>query len=524
MATKKEAAAVAAVLNPMVERFKAARRVSTPLLGVETPDPAATQHAIAMAVPPQTPLMSWDVVRGLSGLNKPGEDAIKKLNLMAEATVNPVITLEAAQRMAPDTVLFMHNVHRQMPETSVMQALWNLRDSFKTNRRMVVLLAPLFSLPDELKGDVIVLSEPLPTRQELRKTILQQHENAGLPVPSDEVLLAALDAVVGLPTFTAEQVTAMALTPAGINVESLWDHKIKAIEHTDGLRVHRGDGSSMDDLRGIENVKDFADKLIAAQAFGAIVFIDEGDKAMAGGMSDYAGDSGVAKDQIGTLLTYIEETQALGVLLVGVAGTGKTDLTKAMAAKSGKPCIFFDLGGMKGGVVGESERKIRAALKVVTATAEGRVLFIMTANNATSFSPELNRRFPDQFFFDVPDAAGRAAIWPVYIKKYGLTPEQAKLPAGHDDGWTGAEIKRACQRAAMFKCSVVEASRFIIPQSQRSAAVLEKQRADADGRFLSASKAGWYEAPKAANTPKAPTVPPMGGGGRSIDFFGVKES
>jgi hypothetical protein len=408
----------------------------------------------------------------------------------------------------------MHNFHRQLGETNVIQALWNLRDSFKANKRMAVLLGPSFQLPQELANDVIVLEENLPTRDELSEILDQQHKNAELAPPTDpEIRSAALDALVGLAPFPAEQVAAMSITKKGLDVGKLWIRKIKAIENTDGLRVWKGQPSdtSFAELKGIDNVTMFFEQLIEVDAFGTIVFIDEMDKAFAGGMSEHTGDSGVSKDQVGTVLSYIEDTGSIGVLLAGCAGTGKTQLVKAAGRRSGKPVIVFDLGGMKGGTVGQSERTIRAALKIVSATAEGRVAFVGTANRTTLFSPELNRRFSDQFFFDIPDDIGRAAIWPVYIAKNKLSASQAKFPAGFDAGWTGAEIKRACERAALLGKTVVEAARFIMPSSVTGRDAIKQLRQQADGRFLSASYEGFYQMPKSIQTPVVP-------GRRSIEI------
>lgn len=499
--TTPEAPAVEPVKNGtethLVTAFKAARRVSTPIVAIETPDAASTIAIIRRTLTDKTPVLSWDCAKGLRGLNEYGKTAMVNLGVDPAVTVNATETLLACDGLPELSVVFMHNLHRQLSEIAVVQALWNLRDSFKVNKRMIVPLGPSFKMPSELSGDVIVLDEPLPTREELSATLDQQHKNADLPLPDDDVRGAALDALVGLSSFTAEQVAAMSLTKKGVDVPKLWERKVKAIQNTDGLRVWqaRPGDTTIDELRGIDNAVDFIRKLIKAEAFGAIVFIDEMDKAFAGGMSDHTGDSGVSKDQVGTILSYIEDTGSLGVLLAGVAGTGKTQLIKAAGAESGKPVIVFDLGGMKGGVVGKSEEQIRNALKVVTATAEGRVLFAGSANRTTLFTPELNRRFPDQFFFDTPDDAGRAAIWPVYIKKNGLTASQSEVPAGFDTGWTGAEIKRACERAALFGCTVVEAARFIIPSSVSGKKTIEGLRREAAGRFLSASSPGLYELP-----------------------------
>lgn len=502
--------------SALIAAFKAARRVSTPIVAIETPDPASTIASIRKVLNDKSPTLAWDCARGLRGLNDLGKAAMAVIGIDQAITVNVTETLLAVETLPELSVVFLHNFHRQLHEIPVVQALWNLRDVFKINKRMIVALGPSFQLPAELAGDVIVLDEPLPTRDELSVTLDQQHKNAELALPDDDVRSAALDALVGLPSYPAEQAAAISLTKQGINVPKLWERKIKAIENTNGLHVWKGrpGDTMMDELRGIDNVVEFMRKLTHADAYGAIVFIDEMDKAFAGGMSEHTGDSGVSKDQVGTLLSYIEDTQSLGVLLAGVAGTGKTQLVKAMGVEAGKPVIVFDLGGMKGGVVGESERHIRAALKVVSATAEGRVLFVGTANRTTLFTPELNRRFPDQFFYDTPDDAGRAAIWPVYVKKNGLTVSQAEIPKGFDTGWTGAEIKRACERAALWGSTVVEASRYIIPSSVSGKVVIENLRREAAGRFLSASYPGLYKVPTVQPAP-VPSV------NRAID---VRES
>lgn len=483
-----------ATASHMIAAFKAARRVSTPLVALETPDPAATIVAIRGVLNGEAPTFEWDIVRGLRGVNDLGKQVASQKSIEAAATINIVTALELCDGLPKNSAVFLHNAHRHLTDVQVVQALWNLRDTFKRNRRTIIMLGPTFQLPAELSGDVVVLDEPLPSRAELAEVLAQQHRNASLPEPTGDAATAALDAIVGLPAFTAEQVVAMSLRPTGVDLDLLWKRKVKAIENTQGLRVWQGE-AALDDLCGIDNVKEFARELIGAKAFGAIVFIDEADKALAGGMSDHSGDSGVSKDQIGQILSFIEDGGHLGMMFAGVAGCGKTQLAKAISQESGKPLIVFDIGGMKGGIVGQSEQAIREALKVVTATAEGRVLFIMTANKTTSFTPELNRRFPDQFFFDLPDHEGREAIWPVYVKKYNLSPVQAKRPEGFGEGWTGAEIKRACERAALFGRTVVDAAKFIVPQAVSARQTIAGLRRDAAGRFLSAAKAGFYMPP-----------------------------
>lgn len=488
--------------TPFLRAFTAARRSGVPILATATPDPAATiasivkreAEEIARHGAPDVAILQWDVINGVAAVNPNHKLSVATAEKWQGATLfPPSAALVEAQKFPDGTILFCHNIHKHLTDAPVLQAIWNLRDTNKEQGRMLILLAPSIALPAELAGDVVVLDEPLPNRTDMTEVILQGFKNAGLSAPGADVLDAALDAVIGLPLFTAEQVVAMSMSTKGLQLEQLWDRKRQAIKNTQGLSINTG-WASLDDLQGLDNVVGFLRRLIAAKAFGAIAFIDEGDKALAGGMAEHTGDSGVGKDQVGTLLSYMQDTRSLGVLFAGLAGTGKTQLARAVGAESGKPVITFDLGAMKGGTVGDSERNIREALKVLTATAEGRVLFIMTANKTTIFSPELNRRFNDQFFMDLPSAEARAGIWAVYLRKAGLTPELAARPDGFDDGWTGDEIERVCYRAAMFQCSVVEAGQYIVPSAKSAAAHIEAMRAAAVGRFLSASHPGLYGA------------------------------
>jgi transitional endoplasmic reticulum ATPase len=59
----------------------------------------------------------------------------------------------------------------------------------------------------------------------------------------------------------------------------------------------------------------------------------------------------------------------LGILLLGPSGTGKTLLSKAIAFESGLNCILLRPNKIKGGIVGESERRLAKALAGIEALA-----------------------------------------------------------------------------------------------------------------------------------------------------------
>src|SRR5262249_45487100 len=159
---------------------------------------------------------------------------------------------------------------------------WNLRDLFKSNHRTLVFLTdPGATLPRELR-DAMPLAEDLPTIEQLGAIVREQFE--AVEIPSDDRLTAdAVDAICGLPAFTAEQLTAMSFVKRDgattLDTAALWERKRQMIEQTPGLSVWRG-GDRFADLGGLENIKSFLlDVLRGEDPPRVIVFMDEIEKA-----------------------------------------------------------------------------------------------------------------------------------------------------------------------------------------------------------------------------------------------------
>lgn len=171
-----------------------------------------------------------------------------------------------------------------------------------------------------------------------------------------------------------------------------------------------------------------------------------------------------------------------GVLLVGVPGCGKSLIAKAVAGTWAVPLAALDTGQLHGSLVGESERRIRAALDSVEVMApvvlwideiekafgsggerdggvaqrvmgvllgwlqerpEG-VFVVATSNDVQSLPPELLRRgrFDDVFFVDLPQVAERAAILGRLLRARSRDPRDFDMPAlvGASEGFSGAEL------------------------------------------------------------------------------------
>jgi len=73
------------------------------------------------------------------------------------------------------------------------------------------------------------------------------------------------------------------------------------------------------------------------------------------------------------------------------------------------------------------------------------------------------------FFFDLPSAEERKAIWNIYLTKWNRTGD---LP--DDEGWTGAEIKECARKASRLKMSLKESAGYIVPVSRSAADQIEE--------------------------------------------------
>lgn len=492
-----------------IDQFRAARRVGTPLIAVQTLDPAAAIEGLRTAIAANSPFIQWDICRGLTPLN---EAAKKALTILlgdidpVSATGNPVEMLITAQRLPERTVLILHSANRYLREdgspasAGFAQALWNLRDQFKANLRTVVLLSPSFVFPSEIQQDILLLDEPLPSDDALGNIVTTLADAAEQAVTTEDQL-RAVDALRGLSSFPAEQVVAMSMTASGLDLDGLWERKRRMIEATPGLSVWRG-GERFADIGGNDQIKFYLNAIVAGRdAPRVVVFIDEIEKMLAGATGGTSDSSGVSQGFLGTLLSYMQDNEASGMIFVGPPGAGKSAIAKSIGGEANVPTISLDLSGMKASLVGESEARLRSALKVITAVGGGRALFVATCNKIATLPPELRRRFTmGTFFFDLPDATEREAIWKIYLKKYDLKKQERP----DDSGWTGAEIKQCCLLAYRLQQPLVDVAKFVVPVSRSAGDEIESLRKQADRKFLSASHPGVYEHSTQAQSVSAP--------------------
>lgn len=490
----------------LIEKFVKAKKAGTSLVAIKSFDPQATMQSIQARYKNleneydktdnfkgrRFPIIQWDVIRGMKGRNEKGTQAVETIQGEDElATQNPVECLEKAQELPEDSILFILNAHRHLKEDDPQfaQALWNLRDSFKSNFRTVVLLVPDLILPTELQQDVLVLDEKLPDDKALEKIIIDLCESNGVKATKSNIA-ESINALRGISAYPAEQAVAMSLSRKGIDIESLWDRKKQLINETHGLSIW-SDGIKFDNLGGLEFLKKRFKRIQKGKAKPrVIVWIDEIEKAMAGAGTD---SSGTSTDQLGVLLTEIQEKKYNGAMFVGVPGAAKSAAAKAIGNEMEILTIKLDLGGMKHHYVGASEARIRMAMKIIEAVGgKGGAFFIVTSNDISVLKPELKRRFKKGiWYFDLPTKVERDIIWKLYIKKFKLDPKQrAKVK---DEDWTGAEIESCCETAWEEDITLTQASETIIPVARSSRTMVENLRHEADNKYNDVSTPGVFK-------------------------------
>lgn len=498
--------------RPFIEQFIEARSVSTPLLTVRTADASSTimncQKALEASSKADEPalLVQWDSIHGLRSIGKPGSAALSEMLTaagIADAGATQILTiaLGVLEFAKADIVAFIHNVHLHwdgQDKANVLQAIWNLRNIFKSRGNMLVNLTHAGTiLPTELQADVLLLDEELPTRKELAKIVRDVYayasQNADWKVPAkpdEKIIPAATDALIGLPAFPSDQATAMCLDKkTGIlDINALWDRKRSIIGQMPGLKFHQGT-ETLADAAGLAPMHEFGRLVMnSPEAPTVLLRMDEIEKQFAGNSTD---SSGVKGDLLGEWLTWINDRKIFCSLFLGVPGSSKSWFTYCLGGEYNKPVIDYSVSAMQHHHVGVSSANMRNAHRSIEAISDCRIALFATANSLRGLPPELISRFQvgGIFFFDAPDAQERAAIMKLKIAVYGLESDQ-NLP--DTTNWTGRDIDNCARKAKMFGTDLMTAAKFVVPLLTSHKEDMEQLRASASHRYLSANRPGVY--------------------------------
>lgn len=390
---------------------------------------------------------------------------------------DPLDTITAFLDVQGKAILFLWNFHHYISSPDIIAAILDALPELQSTQKAIFILTPSNSIPVELLPYIHVIDFELPNKDKIEtfvKSFDPQIKNA------DQIAEAGL----GLTKF--EFMAAMATSKevyGQVDTRAIMEKKAQLIKKNSVLELYvPQETDSFRFIGGLDNLKQF-------------------------------------------LLKVTPSPLSKGVLLVGVPGTGKSAIAKALGVELGLPVTRLDFGRVFNSLVGESETRMIEALRVIDAM--GGILFIdeiekaiggvasshltdggtgarvfgtflqwmqdhtsnvfviATSNDIEKLPPEFTRsgRWDAIFFVDIPTPAERKSIWKIWTEYYGVEP---RIP--NDDNWTGAEIATACRIAKMFDSTPKDVAQYITPIARTMKEKIAKLREWAEGRTIPASK------------------------------------
>lgn len=460
--------------------------------------------ARALAERRKTKIVEWTLTAGLSG---EGFDA--------DQTRDPVPAIEAMLAAPTDEpILFvMKDFHGVLGsqdrgfDPALTRYLRDVASRFVTCKHSLILLSPAFSIPPDLEKTIVLIDWPLPDADELGAVINRAEMDLpkSIPVTLNGNRERVNQALRGLTEFEAESVLMSGIVATkrlGDDIIPFIVQEKAQIIKKAGVLEYFSTDITMNQVGGLTHLKQYAAIKRAAFSATAAAFGVDAPK---------------------------------GVLLVGIPGTGKSLAAKAIAGGQ-MPLLRMDVGALMGGLVGQSESNMRAALKVAEAVAPAvlwldeiekalgsgggeldggtsarvfgtlltwmqetpaPVYVVATANDIRALRPELIRRFDDMFWVDLPNFDDRVEIVDVHLAKRKQDSGRIDLDAVARATWgfSGAEIEKAVksaletayfEQAELTTIHLISAAARIVP----IAVTMEGQIKDLRNQAKTARQAG----------------------------------
>jgi SpoVK/Ycf46/Vps4 family AAA+-type ATPase len=407
----------------------------------------------------------WDVLSGISQIDKKEP---KKETSIEESNNDPDQPLTHILKSGKKNIIFIQDYHLYLNQERLWRKLLNNINNLKKNANIIVIVSPIVEIPNEINRYVTVMDFQLPDKKRLKELLFEVYDDMKVkpedqaseedvirPTESEEEEI--INCGLGLTEFEFENSLYLSIAKTGkILPSAVYQQKEQLVRKVSTLDICKFEGG-YETIEGMDNMKYFTKK--------------------------NAGKGGK------------------GILILGVPGGGKSHFAKATGKETNRITISLDIGNLQGGIVGETERKTKEALKIID-TMEPCILFvdeiekglagvsgyngdsgtsqrqggqilkwlsdhtsdvyvIATANDISKLPAAFLRaeRWDAIFFVDTPNEVERNAILELYKKQYKI--EDIDYP--NMDNWTGAEVKTMCKLAANMKISLKEAAEYVCP-------------------------------------------------------------
>nr|YP_009511187.1 hypothetical protein [Gracilariopsis longissima]AXI97064.1 hypothetical protein [Gracilariopsis longissima]UAD88980.1 hypothetical protein [Gracilariopsis longissima] len=395
----------------------------------------------------------WDFVDGY--YNNP--------NHLTKAARNPLQAIEFIEKLNFPTsaIFFLKDFHIFMNDISIIRKIKNITRYLKKTNSLIIISASEVQVPSLLKDLITVLEFPLPNDYEIGLELNRLFQI--MQIDSSIYSEYFNDLVLAYRGFSIEKIRRSIAKLLSSNqsisalINNIADEKQQLVQQTDILEFYPV-SYNFEDIGGLVILKNWLKK--RSNAF-----------------------SKQAKNY-GLLIPK-------GILLVGIQGTGKSLIAKAISHQWKLPLLKLDIGKIFAGIVGESEQRMRQMIKIseqsspcvlwideidkvftrlnsnIDSGTTGRVLstfltwlaeketsvfVVATANQVLTLPSELLRkgRFDEIFFLDLPNLEEREKIFQIHLMKFrplSWLQYDIKYLSQLTDQFSGAEIKQAIVEA-----------------------------------------------------------------------------
>lgn len=395
------------------------------------------------------PLWTWSSTRGLArhGLAPQAntQAAARALAFVAEIRGPGVFVFHDAEPVLED-----HTSVRAIKERALEA----------TTEQTVILTGATISVPDDLLGLALLWKLEPPSDREVQRLVSETLEELHVRQ------LAAVD----LPP---ERIRELEASLRGLSL--LEGQRLI-------LRAALEDGRL--DAEDLPRLREAKAGLLAEDGILTLVPTDEGGLDRVGGLDQLKEWLAIRGRGFTSEARDFGLEAPRGVLLIGVPGCGKSLVAKTLARSWGMPLVSLDPGAIFGSFVGESEERLRRALRAIgsmspvvvwvdeiekgfaaSASARdggvgqrvlgsflswlqerpGQIFLVATCNDVDSLPPELLRRgrFDETFFVDLPGPAEREAIIRLHLERRRRDPAPLSLDGlvARTEGFSGAELE-----------------------------------------------------------------------------------
>lgn len=390
---------------------------------------------------------SWDLAGGFQNIE--GRQTL--------SGADPVSALEQIIK-ADDTtsaVFVLKDFHEYWKDARVKRLLRNTAQQLRMTKKSIVAVTPVRDVPHELSDEAVPIEFSLPSATEVEQVLDRLMKTKGLRVDLTDVGKTRLvQAALGLTHSQCERVFSKAIVGDGVlddrDIDLVTQEKKQVIRESEALEFYAAT-ETPDNVGGLGQLKHW---------------LELRERAFAPEAREY----GLPAPK--------------GVALIGIPGTGKSLTAKMVANAWHLPLLRMDVGALFGSLVGESEERVRKALRLAESIAPcvvwideldksfaqggqdggtsqrvfgtiltwmqdktAPVFVVATANDVSALPPELLRRgrFDEVFFLDLPTEEERREILSVHLSKRGRLPEEYELDrlVAQSAGYVGAEIEQA---------------------------------------------------------------------------------